>query len=292
MGWPCNCVGNATYMTLDLLRIGTIALTDTEISGKSTEWKSAKADWRQLEGNVMKLLTNNPISLFEKWIAARQSYVPINPGDAIVSGYKCTSSIDRQEALPKSCDRHLAGIFYADVAEYARLTEQDEEGTHRHLIEAMKIMKAHIDADNGHVAHFAGEAILAEFKDVDSALHCAINVQLAARQWNATVDLESQVRFRIGVNFSEVIADHDDIHGNAVNLAARLESLASSGGICISDTVRTELANKSAFKFVALGKQYVKKVCQPVEAFWIDFEPLQIIDTEQTGVMKISAVTS
>jgi len=239
----------------------------------------------------MKLLTQNTISLFEKWIAARQSYVPNTPGDAIVSGYCRTSGIDRQAALPESCAPRLAGIFYADVAAYARPTEQDEAGTHLYLVEAMKLMKAHIDADHGRVAHFAGDAILAEFKDADSALHCAINVQLAARQWNATLNHENQIQFRIGVNFGEVIADYDDIYANAANLAARLESLACSDGICVSDTVRTELANKSAFKFMALGKQYVKDVRQPIDAFWIEFDPLQIIDTEKTGVVKISALT-
>jgi adenylate cyclase len=240
----------------------------------------------------MKLLTQNTVSYFDKWIEACQLSATSSPGDAIVSGYSCSSSINRQEPLPKSCDRRLSGIFYADVTDYARLTEQDEEGTHLHLVEAMKIMKAHVDVDNGRVAHFAGDAILAEFKDADSALHCAINVQLAARQWNATLDLESQVRFRIGVNFGEIIADHGDIYGNAVNLAARLENLACSGGICVSDTVRAELANKSAFKFVALGKQYVKNVRKPVEVFWIEFDPLQIINIEQTGAGKLSAVTS
>jgi len=240
----------------------------------------------------MKLLTQNTISHLEKWIAAHQSYVPNIPVDAIVSGYCCTSGIDRQATLPESRDRRLAGIFYADVAEYAQPTKQNGEGTHLHLVEAMKLMQAHIDADYGHVAHFEGYAILAEFKDADSALHCAINVQLAARQWNATLNHENQVRFRIGVNFGEVIADQDDINGNAANLAARLESLACSDGICVSDTARTELANKSAFKFVALGKQYVKNVRQPVDAFWIEFDQLQIIDTEQTGVVKISAATS
>jgi class 3 adenylate cyclase len=240
----------------------------------------------------MKLLTQNTVSFFDKCFEACQWPATNSPGDAIVSGYSCLSSINRQEPLPESCARRLSGIFYADVADYARLTEQDEEGTHRHLVEAMKIMKAHVDADNGRVAHFAGDAILAEFKDADSALHCAINVQLAARQWNATLDLESQVRFRIGVNLGEIIADHGDIYGNAVNLAARLENLACSGGICVSDTVRTELANKSAFKFVAMGKQYVKNIRKPVEAFWIEFDPLQIINTEQTGAVKISAVAS
>jgi class 3 adenylate cyclase len=232
----------------------------------------------------MKLLTQNTVSFFEKWIEACQSSAINSPGDEIVSGYSCLSNINRQEPLPESCHRRLSGIFYADVADYARLTEQDEEDTHLHLVEAMKIMKAHVDADNGRVVHFAGDA--------DSALHCAINVQLAARQWNATLNLESQVRFRIGVNFGEIIADHGDIYGNAVNLAARLENLACSGGICVSDTVRTELANKSAFKFVAMGKQYVKNIRKPVEAFWIEFDPLQIINTEQTGAVKISAVAS
>ena len=239
----------------------------------------------------MKLLAQNTISLFEKWIAARQSYAPISPGDAIVSGYSCTSSIDRQEVLPNSCDHHLAGILYADVAKFAQLTEQDEGDTHRHLVEAMSIMKTHIDVDKGRVVHLAGDAILAEFKDADSALHCAVNVQLAARQWNASLAHECQVRFRIGVSFGEFIADHDDTYGNAENLAARLESLASSGGICVSETVRTELANKSAFKFVALGKQYVKNLRQPVEAFWIEFDPRQVDDTDKTGVVKISPVT-
>ena len=240
----------------------------------------------------MKLLTQNTVSFFEKWIEACHSSATSNPGDEIVSGYSCLSNINRQEPLSESYHRQLAGIFYADVADYARLTEPDEEGTHLHLVDAMKLMKAYVDADNGRVAHFTGDAIFAEFKDADSALHCAINVQLAARQWNATLDLESQVRFRIGVNFGEVIADHNDIYGNALNLAARLESLACSGGICVSDTVRAELANKSAFKFVAMGKQYVKNVCKPVEAFWIEFDPLQIINTEQTDAVKISAVAS
>jgi class 3 adenylate cyclase len=263
-----------------------------KLSSKSTEQKSAKAGLRRLEGKVMKLLNQNTASFFEKWLTACQSSTANIPGDTIVSGYSCLSNINRQQPLPGSCDRRQAGIFYADVADYTRLTEQDEEGTHLHLVEAMKLMKTHVDTDNGRVAHFTDDAILAEFKDADSALHCAINVQLAARQWNATLDLENQVQFRIGVNFGDVIADHGNIDGNAVNLAARLENLACSGGICVSDTVRAELANKSAFKFMAMGKQYVKNVCRPVEVFWIEFDPLQIINTEQTGAGKISAVTS
>lgn len=89
----------------------------------------------------MKLFTQNTVSFFEKWFAACQLSATNSPSDAIVSDSSCTSSIDRHQALPKSCDRRLAGILYADVAEYVQLTEQDEEGTHLHLVEAMKISR-------------------------------------------------------------------------------------------------------------------------------------------------------
>jgi adenylate cyclase len=180
--------------------------------------------------------------------------------------------------------------LYADIAAYSHQTELDEEGTHLRLIEAMRLVEAHIDAGNGRVVHFAGDAILVKFKDADRALRCAINVQLAARQWNASLDLANQICFRVGVDFGGVFNEHGDIYINAVSLAERLESLACCGGICVSETVRSKLANKSVFKFVAEGKQYVKNIQEPVEAFWIEFDAQQIVNTEQTIAVKISKV--
>lgn len=205
---------------------------------------------------------------------------------ALISGY--STSFDGDWDIP--LERKPVGILYADIAEYSRLTEQDEEGTHYRVVEALKVMMSHIAANDGRIANIAGDAILAEFRDVDRALHCAINVQLAARQWNADLALEQQLRFRIGVNFGEVIADQGDIYGKAVNLAARLEGLACSGGICISEMVRAKLEDESAFRFVAMGKQYVKNINEPVQAFWIEIDTEKIAAADLASATGVSAV--
>jgi class 3 adenylate cyclase len=207
--------------------------------------------------------------------------------DIIVSGYSNQQSSEKQRCLANGTSCRPVGIMYADIAAYQPLTELDEEGRHSRLVEAMRLIEAHIDASNGRVAHFSGDAILIKFKDADSALRCAINVQLAARQWNAGLDLAKQICFRVGVDFGTVIAEHGDIYVNAISLTARLESLACCGGICVSKSVRTELTNKSAFKFVAEGKQYVRNIREPIEAFWIEFDSLQILNAEQTVAVKI-----
>jgi adenylate cyclase len=240
----------------------------------------------------MNSLIQNTVSFFEKRIAARQRFATSSRGDAIVSGYSFLSNVNRHDPLPGDCDRRQAGIFYADIANYLRPTEQDEEGTHHRLVESMKILKAYIIASNGRVVHTAGDAILAEFKDVCGALHCAVNVQLAARELNARLHINQRVLFRIGVNFGDVIADNGEIYGNAVNLAARLEKLAHSGGICVSKSARSELEDNSAYNFVALGKQYVKNISEPVQAFWIELDAQQVVDAEFTGSVKVSAMAS
>ncbi len=212
--------------------------------------------------------------------------------DFLISAYSVGEDDDLDFWPLTDIERKPAGIMYADIADYARLTEQDEEGAHLRLVKAIKIMMSHVAANNGRIAHLAGDAILAEFKDADSALHCAINVQLAARQWNADLNEDEQVLFRIGVNFGEVITDNGDIFGNAVNLAARLEKLASSGGICVSETVRREFDDHPSIRFVEMGKQYVKNISKPVQAFWIEVDPQQIVDADLTNVIKVTAVAS
>jgi class 3 adenylate cyclase len=238
----------------------------------------------------MNSFLQSAVSLYEQGIEACHLSATNRHHDFIVPGYTHHLTANQQEPLPENYDHCQAGIFYADIADCSHLTEQDEEGTHHRLVESMKIMQAHIAANNGKVAHFADDAILAEFKDPDSALHCAINVQLSARQWNADLHANQQVLFRIGVNFGDVIADHDDISGNAVNLAARLEKLAHTGGICVSESIRHELKNHSSFKFVAMGKQYVKNISGPVQAFWIEFDAEQVEKIDQTNFVRISAV--
>lgn len=210
----------------------------------------------------------------------------------IVSGYSNSQCSGQQGCFPSRLRRRQVGILYADIAAYSRLTEQDEEGTHYRLIESMKIMEAYVTAKNGRIVHTAGDAILAEFKDADSALQCAVNVQLAARELNARFHISQRVLFRIGVNFGDVIADNGEIYGNAVNLAARLEKLANRGGICVSEPVRSKLEGNSAFKFIALGKRYVKNISEPVQAFWIEIDAQKVVDADFTSSLKAPAMAS
>jgi len=213
--------------------------------------------------------------------------------DLLGSGYvEPAGEKNSSEPLSPNLQRKLAAVLYADIANYARLTEQDEEGTHLRLVEAIRIMMLHVADNNGRIAHLAGDAVLAEFKDADSALHCAINVQLSARQWNADFRVDLPVLFRIGVNLGEVISDQGDIYGNAVNLAARLEKLACSGGICVSEAVMKDLEGYPSIRFVAMGKQCVKNISEPVHAFWIEFDSCQMGEPELTSAVRVSALTS
>jgi len=236
----------------------------------------------------MKAIIQNVISFLKQGVNLVPDSSTENTQEVFISGYS-TTSCDNQRCV--LCRRPV-GILYADVVDYSRLTEQDEEGTHHRLVEGMKIMEANVAANDGRIAHYAGDAILAEFKDADSALRCAINVQLAARQWNANLGIAEQVLFRIGVNFGDVIADQGDIFGNAVNLTARLEKLARSGSICVSESVRQRLEDHPSFKFIAMGKQYLKNIREPVQAFWIEIDAQHIVDPDLAGVVKISAVAS
>ena len=214
-------------------------------------------------------IIKNMVTYFEKKIGVSYRAATDSSPDVIVSGYSYPLKKYQQE-FSEGGDHRQVGILYADIAEYSRLTGLADEATHHRLVENMEIMKAYVFANNGRVVHFTGDAILAEFNDADNALNCAINMQMANRQYNAGLRSDRQALFRIGVNFSDVAAGHDDTFGNAINLAARLEKLAHSGGICVSESVRHRLKNHPSFKFVATGNQYLKNISDPVQAFWIE----------------------
>ena len=240
----------------------------------------------------MKSLIKNAITYCKRGINAGLFSVTESSTPILVSGYGYPDSDMQSSTRSNGLNRRMVGILYADIANYSRLTEEDEEGTHLRLVEIMQIVKTFVDVNRGRVAHSAGDAILAEFKDADSALHCAINMQLEARRWNANLHRNQQVQFRIGVNFGDVITDDGDIFGKAVNLAARLESLASSGGICVSDSARSNLTSQSQFKFISMGRRYVKNISEPVQAFWIEIDARQVVDIDATSAVKVSAMAS
>ncbi len=163
--------------------------------------------------------------------------------------------------------RKLAAILYADVAGYSRLTGEDEEGTHRTLSTYLDVLTDCIQRHNGKVMHYAGDAVLADFPTVSDALTCAVAVQDGLKSRNQGLPDERKVQFRIGVNLGEVIADRGEIYGDGVNVAARLESLAEPGGICISGTVYDAIGAKLPFEYEFLGEQEVKNIAKPVRAY-------------------------
>ena len=119
-----------------------------------------------------------------------------------------------------------------------------------------------------------------------------VNVQLAARELNARLHVNQRVLFRIGVKAGDVTANNGDIYSNAIKLSAWLDKLAHIEGICISESARLELEDNPAFNFVASGKQYVKNIREPVDAFWIEINPEQVFSFEEDIDMRVSAVAS
>lgn len=189
--------------------------------------------------------------------------------------------------LPTNLKRRLAGILYADIARYSHLTEEDEERTHHRVVRAMEIMTAHIRGHRGRISHYAGDAVLAEFRDATSAVHCAIDVQANIAACNLKIAPEHRVEFRVGLNLGEIIADCSDIYGNAVNIAARLESLADPGGICVSDVVRINTSNRLPVSYVSMGEQRVRNISSPVRAYRVGLEPVEGESERSENVVQL-----
>jgi adenylate cyclase len=163
----------------------------------------------------------------------------------------------------------LAAILYADVSEYSRLTEADEIGTHRQLSTSLDLIADRIRNSSGEVVHYAGDAVLARFQSVVAATNCAIGIQNAIKLLGNEFDEDKRLLFRIGINLGEIIIDRNDIYGDGVNVAARLESLADPGGICISEPVFQQVQDKIDARFDALGEQKLKNIRRPVKAYRI-----------------------
>lgn len=173
----------------------------------------------------------------------------------------------------KRLGRKLAAILYADVAGYSRLTGEDEEGTHHRLSAYLDVISASIAQYHGKVMHFAGDAVLADFSTVSDALACAAIVQRDLDRRNKDLPNERKVQFRIGVNLGEVIVDRNEIYGDGVNVAARLESLAEPGGICISESVHAAIGTKLPLDYEFIGEQQVKNIEKPVRAYRARLRP-------------------
>ena len=163
--------------------------------------------------------------------------------------------------------RKLTTIFYADVADYGRLTGTDEEGTHHRVMDALDFTTNTITSHGGSVLRYAGDAVLAEFSSVVAAMEASVQIQHHLHSQNVDVPKDRKVWIRIGVNLGDVMEDRGEIYGDGVNLAARLEARAKPGGICISHAVFHQVDGKLDIALTDGGHETFKNIAKPVHVY-------------------------
>jgi adenylate cyclase len=170
--------------------------------------------------------------------------------------------------MKQPVERRLAAILAADVAGYSRLMGVDEEGTLARLkAHRRELVNPKLEEHRGRLVKTTGDGLLVEFPSVVDAVRCAVELQRAMIDCNTGIPEDRRIVFRIGVNLGDVIIDDDDIYGDGVNIAARLEALAEPGGICISRAVRNQIRDKLPYAFEDMGEQIVKNIARPVRAY-------------------------
>jgi TolB-like protein/class 3 adenylate cyclase len=164
--------------------------------------------------------------------------------------------------------RRLAAILAADVAGYSRLMGADEEGTLERLKALRRdLVDPKIAEHRGRIVKTTGDGLLVEFASVVDAVRCAVEVQQAMAERNTGIGADSRIDLRIGVNLGDVIVEGDDLYGNGVNIAARIEALADAGGVFVSNTVHDHVRDRLPFVFEDLGEQQVKNIARPVRVY-------------------------
>jgi class 3 adenylate cyclase len=187
--------------------------------------------------------------------------------------------------------RRLTAILAADVAGYSRLMGADEEGTHERL-KALRqeLLDPKITEHRGRIFKTTGDGLLVEFASVVDALRCAAEMQAAKAESNATLPPDRRIEFRIGIHQGDIVVEDGDIFGDGVNVAARLESLAEPGGICVSARVREDAAGKLDFAFRDLGDQQLKNIARPVRAYAVGATASAIqFNRRRTGTIGLAS---
>ena len=185
--------------------------------------------------------------------------------------------------------RKLTTILAADVEGYSRLMSADEEATLKTLKSYREIIDGLIDKHDGRIFGTGGDSVIAEFGSAVEAVRCAITMQEELRIRNAELADERQMKFRIGINVGDVMVEDDNLYGDGVNVAARLEGVAEAGGICISGSTYQQVKDKLSVGFEDIGLQRVKNMTQPVPAFRIVPGPASSAATKRWRMPAIAA---
>ena len=173
----------------------------------------------------------------------------------------------------KRVDRRLMAILAADVAGYSRLMGADEEGTLAQLkLHRRDLTDRSIKKHRGHIIKTTGDGMLVEFASAVEAVRCAVEIQSGMVERNVVVPIDRRIEFRVGVHVGDIIEDGGDIFGDGVNVAARLEGIAVRGGICLSRQALDQIEGKVRIHFRELGRQNLKNISRPIEAYAIEFD--------------------
>jgi adenylate cyclase len=188
--------------------------------------------------------------------------------------------------------RRLAAIFAADVVGYSRLMRSDEEGTHlRFMAHRRELLDPKIREHHGRVVKYTGDGMLVEFASVVEAVLCAVEVQCGMSRRNLDVTEHERISLRVGINLGDVIAEPEDIYGDGVNVAARLEGLAEPNGICISQTVYEQVRDKLPYPFEDLGHLSLKNIARPLHAFALRPDIIAALPIAFDGRLAIAAAS-
>ncbi len=188
-----------------------------------------------------------------------------------------------------SVKRKIAAILAADVAGYSRLVSEDEEDTLARLADAREVFDAFVARSHGRIFNTAGDAVMCEFESAVEAVRCAIDIQESLRTRNLPHPPNKRLLFRIGITIGDVVERGTDLLGDGVNIAARLESLAEPGGICISRSVHEAVSNKISVPFRDIGEKAVKNIPHPVHAFVVDWARGGLSETPVTVEPRVDA---
>jgi adenylate cyclase len=176
-------------------------------------------------------------------------------------------------------ERRLAAILAADVVGYSRLMGADEEGTLAQLkVHRRQLIDPKIKQHRGRIVKTTGDGMLVEFASPIEAVRCALEVQRGMATRNLNIPAEKRIVFRVGINLGDVIADKNDLFGEGVNIAARLEGLSEPGGIAISRTVHDQIRDRLPIAFVDAGEHEVKNIARPVPVYALGAEAVSNLD--------------
>ncbi|MER8421652.1 adenylate/guanylate cyclase domain-containing protein [Mesorhizobium sp. M0166] len=189
-------------------------------------------------------------------------------------------------------EQRLAAILAADMAGYSRLMEADESGTLARLrTHRIELVDPAIAKNKGRIIKTTGDGMLVEFQSVTDAVKCAVEIQQRMKRRNSDVPQERRIEFRIGINLGDIIFDDDDIFGDGVNIASRIEQLADVGGICVTAAVATQIADRLEIAMEDLGEKTLKNISRPVRLYRVGFDSPALPEVEaKRSISKPSIV--